>query len=167
MSNGIFGGLHISASGMRAQRIRQNVITANLANAETTRTSEGGPYRRQFVVFEADQSETLSGSGRERGLSGNATNSGHITIPGDRFSLETLRIGTGVHVAEIREDDREVQLVYKPSHPDADVNGYLAMPNVNVVEEMADMISATRAYEANVTAFNATKSMLMEAINTL
>ncbi len=163
--NGIFGGLHISSSGMRAQRIKQNVITSNLANAETTRTSEGGPYRRQFVVFEADQAETLSGSGRERGLAGTTTKSGHLDIPGDRFTLESLRLGSGVQVAEIRKDEREPQLMFQPNHPDADAEGYVAMPNVNVVEEMADMISATRAYEANVTAFNATKSMLLQAVN--
>jgi len=163
--DGIFGGLHISASGMRAQRIKQNVITSNLANAETTRTSEGGPYRRQFVVFEADQAETLSGSGRERGLAGTTTRSGHLDIPGDRFTLESLRLGAGVHVAEIGKDEREPQLMFQPNHPDADAEGYVAMPNVNVVEEMADMISATRAYEANVTAFNATKQMLLQAVN--
>ncbi len=165
MGMGIFGGLHISASGMRAQRVKQDVITSNLANAETTRTSEGGPYRRKFVVFEADQSETLSSSGRERGLAGNTTTRGHMAIPGDRFTLESLRIGSGVRVGEIREDEREPQLVHQPDHPDADANGYVAMPNVNVVEEMANMISATRAYEANVTAFNATKSMLLDAVN--
>ena len=164
-TSGIFGGLHISASGMRAQRMKQNVITSNLANAETTRTADGGPYRRQFVVFEADQAETLSGSGRERGLAGSTTNSGHISIPGDRFTLESLRLGSGVKVGEIRQDEREPQLIHQPDHPDADANGYVAMPNVNIVEEMADMITATRAYEANVTAFNATKSMLLDAVN--
>ena len=163
--NGIFGGLHISASGMRSQRIKQNVITSNLANAETTRTADGGPYRRQFVVFEADQAESLSSSGRERGLAGNTTKSGHMAIPGDRFTLESLRLGSGVNVGEIRQDEREPQLIHQPDHPDADAEGYVAMPNVNIVEEMADMISATRAYEANVTAFNATKSMLLDAVN--
>ncbi len=164
-TSGIFGGLHISASGMRAQRVKQNVITSNLANAETTRTSEGGPYRKQFVVFEADQAESLSGSGRERGLAGKTTKQGHMAIPGNRFTLENLRLGSGVHVAEIRKDEREPQLVHQPDHPDADAEGYVAMPNVNVVEEMANMMSATRAYEANVTAFNATKSMLLDAVN--
>jgi len=162
---GVFGGLNISASGMRAQRVRQNVITSNLANAETTRTTEGGPYKRQFVVFEADGVETLSGSGRERGLGGVTTKSNHMGIPGDRFMLENLRIGSGVRVGEIRSDSREPQLIHQPDHPDADANGYVAMPNVNIVEEMADMISATRAYEANVTAFNATKTMLLDAVN--
>ena len=163
--NGIFGGLRISASGMRAQRVRQNTITSNLANAETTRTAEGGPYRRQFVVFEADGATRMQQSTEEEGLSGNTTNHNHLSIPGDKFSLNSLNMGSGVHVAEIRKDSKPPTMVYKPEHPDANRDGYVAMPNVNIVEEMADMISATRAYEANVTAFNATKSMLMDAVN--
>ena len=163
--NGIFGGLHISASGMRAQRVRQNTITSNLANAETTRTSEGGPYRKQFVVFQADQAERLSRSVKSNSIHGSITNRKHLPIGGEKYSLNSLKLGTGVKVAEIRKDDRPPQMVYKPDHPDANAEGYVAMPNVNIVEEMADMISATRAYEANVTAFNSTKSMLMDAIN--
>ena len=162
---GMFGGLHISATGMRAQRVRQNVITSNLANAETTRTTEGGPYRREFAVFEADESERLVKSTSESSLEGFSTNGNHMRISGNRQALNSLKLGSGVHVAEVRKDEREPMMVYKPGHPDADESGYVAMPNINIVEEMADMISATRAYEANVTAFNATKSMLLDAVN--
>jgi len=162
---GIFSGLNISASGMRAQRIRQNCIASNLANAETTRTAEGGPYRRQFVVFgaDSDQSETRV-INQKIGLEGLRTNTQHLQIPPSNFPRDERFFGNGVEVTEIREDSRPPKLVYNPGHPDADGRGYVAMPNINVVKEMADMISATRIYEANTTAFNATKSMLMQSL---
>jgi flagellar basal-body rod protein FlgC len=161
---GIFSGLNISASGMRAERIRQNAISSNLANVETTRTDEGGPYRRQFVVFKADgnQHDTRL-LNKEPGLEGVSTNEKHLPIPAAGFPRDERFFGNGVAVSEIREDSRPPRMVYDPSHPDADAKGYVAMPNINVVQEMTDMISATRTYEANVTAFNATKSMLMQA----
>jgi flagellar basal-body rod protein FlgC len=163
--SGIFSGLEISASGMRAQRIRQNAISSNLANIETTRTDEGGPYKRQFVVF-------TSGSDRKDvrllskapSLEGAFTNSNHLPIPPADFPRDERFFGNGVNVAEIREDSRPPRMIYDPSHPDADEKGYVALPNINTVEEMTDMIAATRAYEANVTAFNATKGMLMQAL---
>jgi flagellar basal-body rod protein FlgC len=162
--SGIYSGLNISASGMRAERIRQNAISSNLANVETTRTDEGGPYRRQFVVYKADsdQHDTCL-LNQEQGLQGVATNEKHLPIPPAGFPRDERFFGNGVSVSEIREDSRPPRMVYDPSHPDADAKGYVAMPNINVVQEMTDMISATRAYEANVTAFNATKSMLMQA----
>jgi flagellar basal-body rod protein FlgC len=163
--SGIFSGLEISASGLRAQRIKQNVISSNLANAETTRTADGGPYRRQFVVFEADSDrQDVRLLNQKAALRAAETDSQHLPIPPADFPRDERFFGNGVRVAEIREDSRPPKLVYDPSHPDADKNGYVAMPNVNVVKEMADMISATRAYEANVTAFNATKSMMMQAL---
>ncbi len=162
--SGIFSGLHISASGLRAQRIRQNAISSNLANAETTRTAEGGPYRRQFVVFEADSDRNdIRLLNQEPALKGKVTSKEHLPIPPRDFPRDERFFGRGVRVAEIREDTRPPKMVYNPSHPDADANGYVAMPNVNVVQEMADMIAATRAYEANVTAFNAMKSMISQA----
>lgn len=162
--SGIFSGLHISASGLRAQRLRQNAISSNLANAETTRTAEGGPYRRQFVVFEADSDRSdVRLLNQEPALKGTVTSKDHLPIPPRDFPRDERFFGRGVHVAEIREDTRPPKLVYNPSHPDADENGYVAMPNINVVQEMADMIAATRAYEANVTAFNAMKSMISQA----
>ena len=163
--SGIFTGLNISASGLRAQRIRQNAISSNLANAETTRTAEGGPYRRQFVVFEADSDKNDTRILNQKpALKGRITSKNHLPIPPSDFPRDERFFGKGVRVAEIREDTRPPKLVYNPSHPDADENGYVAMPNINVVQEMADMIAATRAYEANVTAFNATKNMISQAI---
>lgn len=162
---GIFSGLTISASGMRAERIKQNAISSNLANAETTRTDEGGPYRRQFVIFKADSDlRDARLLNKEARLAGTATHEGHLPIPPADFPRDERFFGNGVTVSEIREDSRPPRLVHDPSHPDADENGYVAMPNVNIIQEMTDMIAATRAYEANVTAFNATKGMLSQAL---
>ena len=162
---GIFSGFKISASGMHAQRIRQNAISSNLANAETTRTDKGGPYRRQFVVFLADSAQQdVRLLNAEPQLEGSLTSSEHLPIPPSPFTRDERFFGNGVNVAEIREDTRPPKLVYDPAHPDAEANGYVAMPNINIIEEMTDMIAATRAYEANVTAFNALKSMYMQGL---
>jgi len=163
--DGIFAGLSISASGMRAQRVAQNIISSNLANAETTRTDAGGPYRRQFPVFQAQLEHVHQALHSKRvALNGVTTDAAHQQIPGQDFATDRSIYGRGVHVAEIREDAKPPKLVYDPAHPDADSSGYVALPNVNIVEEMTDMIAATRAYEANVTAFNAMKSMIQQAL---
>lgn len=162
--SGMFAGLRISASGMRAQRVRQNIITSNLANAETTRTPEGGPYKKEFAVFKAHGPVSNTLVENRTKLAGTTTNGKHMQIRDSKSSLKRLKNGMGVEIAEIRKDSRPPKLVHNPAHPDADENGNVAMPNISVVEEMADMISASRAYEANVTAFNATKSMLLEAL---
>ena len=132
----------ISASGLRAQRLRMDVIAANLANAQSTRTPEGGPYRRRDVVLEA--------------------------VPQSESFDDMLAAGgaptTAVKVSRIVEDTRPPQVVYDPGHPDADADGYVALPNVNVVTEMVDMMAATRAYEANIAALNATKRILEAAL---
>jgi flagellar basal-body rod protein FlgC len=162
---GIFSGLNISASGMRAERIKQNVISSNIANAETTRTDKGGPYRRQFAVVEAQSDRRdVRLLNKEPGLEGAVTNDKHLAIPPGDLPRDERFFGNGVAVSEIREDSRPPRLVYDPAHPDADAKGYVAMPNVNIVQEMTDMIAATRAYEANVTAFNATKTMMTQAL---
>jgi flagellar basal-body rod protein FlgC len=132
---GNFSANDISSSGLFAQRTRLDVIANNIANAETTRTEDGGPYKRQQVVF-STALETAKG----------------------------MKPGEGVNVDGITEDTRSPRMVYQPGHPDANAEGYVAMPNVNMVEEMVDMISATRAYEANVTALNAAKSMIASAL---
>ncbi len=126
--------MEISASALTAERTRMNLIASNLANANSTRTAEGGPYRRKDAVFAATLDEA------------NAKMSG------------------GVKVVDIVEDQSPPRLQYDPSHPDADTKGYVAYPNVNVVEEMADMITATRAYEANLTASKASMDMQMKAL---
>src|SRR5690606_4754241 len=132
----------ISASGMTPERLRMDIIANNLANAKTTRTAEGGPYRRQVPVYAPrEMSRALA---RRSGVA---------------FT------GMGVRVVGIYEDDAPPRLVYDPQHPDADENGYVQMPNVDVVREMVDLISASRAYEANITAFNTAKSMAMRALD--
>ncbi len=142
---GIFSALDISASGLTAQRVRMDTISQNIANANTTRTADGTPYRRREVVFE-ERSDSNSFS----------------------QALETasnkLNGGNGVRVSSIVEDPTEFKKVYDPGHPDADAEGYVNMPNVDIVTEMVNMISATRSYEANVTSVNATKSMALKAL---
>lgn len=133
---GSFSSFDISASGISAQRTRMDVIANNIANADSTRTAEGGPYRRQRVTFQSVYDQAM----------------GNKALP------------SGVAVQSVSEDPTDYRMVYDPGHPDADATGYVKMPNVNVVEEMVDMISATRAYEANVTAMNATKSMIASGI---
>lgn len=141
--------LDVSASGLTAQRLRMDTIANNMANAETTRTSGGGPFRRQVVVFEARQAQP---PGRFQQLLSRQANA---------------YIGEGVRVKEIRElneTESPFRKVYEPSHPDADDQGYVNYPNVNVVEEMVNMISATRAYEANAKVIEATKAMAVRAL---
>jgi flagellar basal-body rod protein FlgC len=142
--------MDISASGLTAQRLRMDTIANNMANAETTRNSAGtGPYRRQVVVFEARPRQSVS------------------KFKGIMQEKLTAQVGNGVRVKEIRElTDAEspYRRVYEPSHPDADEQGYVSYPNVNIVEEMINMISATRAYEGNAKAIEATKSMAARAL---
>lgn len=133
--------LSISAGGLDAQRQRMNTVASNLANASTTRTPDGGPYKRKDVVF-----ESVPVSSFESALN---------------IKMEEAR---GVRVAGVVEDKKEPKLVYDPSHPDANKDGYVAFPNINVIEEMANMMAATRSYESNVAAINATKSMSMKAL---
>lgn len=133
----------ISASALDAQRTRLNVISSNLANVESTKTAEGGPYRRKDVVFSA----APAGSSFEEAL---------------RSNLEGSQ--PGVSVTQVIQDDRPFKRLYEPQHPDADPDGFVLYPNINAMEEMVNMISALRSYEANVTALNATKSMAMKAL---
>ena len=135
--------LHISSSGMSAQRVRMNVISSNLANANTTRTPQGGAYRRKDVVF--------------------ATHQGSTPFQ-NMLKSQTASPPSGVRVIGIITDPRAPQLKYDPQHPDANSQGYVTMPNVNLVEEMVNMISATRSYEAGVAAINASKSMALKAL---
>ncbi|SNR89901.1 flagellar basal-body rod protein FlgC [Anaerovirgula multivorans] len=141
----IFNAINVSASGLTAERLRMDVISKNIANANTTRTVNGGPYRRQVVVFKDQQQPAFSQ------ILNNAVNnnSNHMK---------------GVEVVGIRNDQSPFKKVYDPGHPDANEEGYVMMPNVEIVAEMANMISASRAYEANITAMNATKSMALKAL---
>jgi len=142
----MFSAIETSASGLTAERLRMDIIANNIANISTTRTENGGPYQRQMPVFAA-----RSGGGF-RG-----------------FLQHSVRFGdvgaAGVRVVDIRVDPSPFKYVYDPSHPDADERGYVAMPNVNIVTEMVDMITASRAYEANITAINTAKSMAMSSLD--
>lgn len=135
--------LNISGSGLTAQKLRMDVISQNIANAEVTRTEDGTPYRRRMVVL-----SSIKGESSFR----------------DALDKATKVKPEGVQVQSIIEDQSPLVPVYNPSHPDADEEGYVMLPNVNTAQEMIDMLGASRAYEANVTAFNATKSMVLKAL---
>jgi flagellar basal-body rod protein FlgC len=148
----LFGSLDISASALSAERLRMDVTAENLANAQSTRTANGGPYRRKEVVL-----ESTGGGGSFAGAlaaaRGNAASGGGPA--------------GGVRVATIAEDQSPNRLVYDPGHPDANAQGYVSMPNVNPVTEMVDLISASRSYEANVTAMQTAKQMFTKTLDLL
>lgn len=138
----------ISASGLTAERQRLDIASENIANSNTTRTASGeGPYRRKMVVLQEVPSTTTSFRSRFNSLLNRTASKG------------------GVRVTEIVEDQRDLQPVYNPDHPDANEEGYVMMPNVDLVKETVDGMSATRSYEANITAFNAMKLMAQRAID--
>ncbi|SNX55525.1 flagellar basal body rod protein FlgC [Thermoanaerobacterium sp. RBIITD] len=142
---GFLNSIDISASGLTAERLRMDVISQNIANVNTTRTSSGGPYRRKLVVFKEIDDQNNFGN--------------MLDIAKGAY------IGRGVEVTAIIDDNKTpLNRIYDPGNPDADNMGYVSLPNVNVVSEMVDMISATRAYEANVTAVNSSKSMIQKAL---
>jgi len=132
----VLSAMDISASGLYAERARMNVIANNLANANSTRTPEGGPFRRQLILLRGNEAANTD-------------------------TLENL----GVEVMGVVDDPTPFPMVFNPGHPDANADGYVAMPNVNVVEEMVDMITAVRAYEANITAIEANKSMVRRSLD--
>ncbi len=150
---GLFDALNISASALTAERLRMDVTAENLANAQTTRGADGGPYRRKSVVLE--QAPAPGGFGAELRAAMGVRGSGAQTGAG------------GVHVAAISEDDAPARRVYDPGHPDAGADGYVEMPNVDTVSEMVDLISSQRAYEANVTAMQAAKTMFAKTLEIL
>lgn len=142
----MFSSFDINASGLTAQRYRMDVISENVANANTARTADGTPYRRKVVCFEQKGAQTPFGK-----------------VLGDITSSQYS--GQGVKVSALMEDtETEMRMVYDPSHPDADENGYVTYPNVNIVSEMTDLIDASRAYEANATAFTASKSIALQGL---
>lgn len=139
----LFTSMRISASGLTAQRTKMNVVSENIANVDTTRTPDGGPYRRKMVVFGTTPVKDDFGKKLE----------------------EAGRRHTGVEVKQIVKSQEDFRLVYNPSHPDADpVTGYVAMPNVDHITEISDMMVARRAYDANVSALNNSKSMILKAL---
>ncbi|ADK80687.1 flagellar basal body rod protein FlgC [Sediminispirochaeta smaragdinae] len=147
---GLFSSINVAATGMSAQRLRLDVVSDNIANASTARTPEGGPFRRSRVIFRARNSQPYWRS------------------PFLPTALDN-GVGRGVRVASVQKDmDAKPKLVYDPTHPDAiqtgPKKGYVEMPNVNIVEEMVDMMSASRSYEANVAVVNGSKAMFMRAL---
>ena len=139
----LFHSMSISASGLNAQRAVINVIAENLANAQTTRTEEGGPYlKKEAVLSTAPVSSNFA----------------------DLLSYQMGREPVGVKVMEVVEDPNGLKVIYEPSHPDADETGTVLLPNVNILEEMVSLLNASRSYEANVTAFNAAKGMALKSL---
>ncbi|MGE5577767.1 MAG: flagellar basal body rod protein FlgC [Syntrophothermus sp.] len=151
----IFRAIETSASGLTAERLRLDIIANNIANANATRTAEGGPYRRQMPIFATREKAPARG----------------FPFPPSPFARMLAKAqgtgeepGEGVRVVGIVKDPTPPRRVYDPAHPDADAQGYVSMPNVEIVTEMVDMISASRAYEANVTAINEAKQMALKAL---
>lgn len=139
-----FNSMNISASGLTAQRLRMDVISQNMANVNTTSTADGTPYKRQTVIFEEVPRSTFATHLDNAMSNGNA--------------------GGGVTIKSIESDQSPGTMVYDPSHPHSNEDGYVEMPNVNVVEEMVNMISASRSYESNITAMNITRSMIAKTL---
>ncbi|MBW7886949.1 MAG: flagellar basal body rod protein FlgC [Bacteroidetes bacterium] len=158
----IFAGLNISAKGLTAQRKKMNAIASNIANAETTRTEEGGPYVRKVVHMSEQQGKDFASMVTKNSFQLEATNKNHFSFAAES-GVDNGSLASGVEANE-DVDASPFKMVYDPSHPDANEEGYVQMPNVNVVTEMVDMISATRSYEANVTAINASKSMAKDSL---
>ncbi len=144
MIMGFLDSLNISGSGLTAQKLRMQIVAQNLANASTTRTEDGGPYRRKLVVLEERRGQASFSDELNASVSG--------------------KIGKGVEATAIIDDADDFKVEYDPTHPDADDQGYVRLPNVNTVEETVDIMSASRLYEANVTAFNAMKEMAAKAL---
>ena len=155
---GILDSLSISASALTAERLRMDVTAENLANAQTTRTDAGGPYRRKVVQLEQD-----GGTGFGSQLASAIRGSG----PLGAARGQSPHAGGGVKVAAITQDSTPLKTVYDPGHPDADAAGYVQMPNVEPVEEMVDLITESRSYEANVTAMQTAKQMFSKTLDLL
>lgn len=145
----MFGGIDAAASGLTAERLRMDVISNNIANVNSTRTEAGTPFKRRYVIFQPREKQS--------------DNFAKI-LAGEMVSRKA-KPGDGVRALGIGVDNTQGRLVYDPGHPDANADGYVEMPNVDIVAEMVDMITASRAYEANVTTINAAKGMAQQALN--
>ncbi len=143
--------MNIVGSGLTSEQLRLDIISENVTNANTTRTENGGTYRRKMVVFQAQSGKDSFRAAMARAAEGLVPNRGYETAG-------------GVKVAQIVEDPSEFRLVYDPTHPDADEQGYVSLPNVDMVKEIADAMAASQAYSANVTAFNTLKSVVAKGL---
>jgi flagellar basal-body rod protein FlgC len=159
----MFRTLAVAASGLTAQRLRLETIAGNIANAEVTRTEDGGPYRRRVVQLSAGPANVAPFVAPIAGLApGDATLGSPFLAPG---GVTAPDVADGVRVEGIVEDPSEGPLVYEPGHPDADANGYVRYPNVRITDEMVDLMDARRVFEANATVFQSAKQMLRRAID--
>lgn len=136
----IFRNMEISSSGLSVERMKMELISSNIANSSTTKTEDGEVYKRKIPTFKEKYQTIINEAGQSQ------------------------RLGSGVEIEEVVEDDSELKKIYDPSHPDSDEDGFVTLPNVDILDEMVGMMAATRAYEANVTAFNSSKSMLLKAL---
>ncbi|MDR3741381.1 MAG: flagellar basal body rod protein FlgC [Terracidiphilus sp.] len=153
----LFGIMETSGSAMQAERMRAEVVAANMANAETTRTEDGGPYKRQMVVFQASKGE----AGFLNAMSSAVSTVGTLSSAGGLFSNQ---IAPGVEVAQVVEDPSPPLKRYEPNHPDAGPDGYVSYPDINPITEMVDLMGATRAYGLNGSAVQAEKGMISAAL---
>jgi len=158
----IFAGLNISSRGLSVQRRRMDSIAENLANAETTKTERGGPYRRKIIELKARSAQVFASAFRQASVPLATTQPGHVA--GSGFVTGEEQPATSSIQAQETVDPTPPRMVYDPGNPDADTNGYVAMPNVNVVTEMVNMISASRSFEANVVAITAAKNMAKDSL---
>jgi len=162
MAKDMFVSMSVSASGMSAQRKRMETIAENIANADATRSAEGGPYRRKETVFRSvDVERTRNESRPEHQVSLHRTSPAHL--PG-RVPSTTQESISKVEASEVQAQEDLFDLVYEPGHPDADEEGFVRMPNVNTVTQMVDMIAATRAYEANLSAMKAYQAIVEKSL---
>lgn len=164
----LFGVMDVSGSALKAERVRAEVVAANMANAETTRTADGTPYRRQHVVFaqsEGSFAESMRSEGVLPGL--------HFAATGSPLPLATAGMNAsvsaqgGVEVSGVVDDAAPPLMRYEPGHPDADANGYVSYPDINPLTEMVDLMGATRAYGANASALTAEKNMVNASLDIL
>lgn len=162
----IFNSMKINASGLSLERLKMDVISTNMANVNTTRTEDGGPYQKKEVLFMESLTAASNSVDRENGLglrAANASKESRNMGPRGLYSVGR-RNSSGVKVVGIRNNEEGMREVYDPDHPDSDEEGYVLFPNVNMVDEMIDLISVQRTYEANVTALTTSKNILKKAL---
>lgn len=161
---GIFNAIKISSQGLSVQRSKMNIVAKNIANAETTKTEEGGPYRRERVlVSELKEDGRFTSHLRNANVKLSRTQNGHIS--GRQLKENSEVELSNVDMKTVQDPDSSYKLVYDPSHPDADEEGYVKYPDIEIINEMVDMMAASRAYEANTVAISSAKTMAKNALD--